>query len=176
MKAEVRRNLLQAVKFTFFSVGAGVIQIGSYALLHELLKNEGLSVNGLWAATYLPSLVLSVLFNFTLNRKYTFRSADNVPKCMALVFAFYVAFTPLSLWLGGLANKSILEHISWGNYIVEGCTMIANFVLEFLYNRFVVYRKSIDTNAAARLAAETAATDGETHQGEEISSEGDNKI
>lgn len=160
MKETVKNNFRQAAKFTFFSIGAGVIQIGSYTLLHELLKNRGMSVNGLWAATYLPSLVLSVLFNFTLNRKYTFRSADNVPKCMALVFAFYLAFTPLSLWLGGLANESILEHIAWGNYIVEGCTMLANFVLEFLYNRFVVYRKSIDTNDRARkLEAETAATE-----------------
>ena len=163
MKSTTKYNLWQAVKFTIFSVGAGIIQIGSYTLLHELLKNKIASVNGLWAATYLPSLILSVLFNFTFNRKYTFRSADNVPKCMALVFLFYCAFTPLSLWLGGLANKALIAKISWGNYIVEGCTMIANFILEFLYNRFVVYRKSIDTNDVAQKAQKKIES-GETQE------------
>lgn len=163
MKSTTKYNLWQAVKFTIFSVGAGIIQIGSYTLLHELLKNKIASVNGLWAATYLPSLILSVLFNFTFNRKYTFRSADNVPKCMALVFLFYCAFTPLSLWLGGMANKALIAKISWGNYIVEGCTMIANFILEFLYNRFVVYRKSIDTNDVAKKAQKKIES-GETQE------------
>ena len=159
MKSTTKYNLWQVVKFTIFSVGAGIIQIGSYTLLHELLKNKIASVNGLWAATYLPSLILSVLFNFTLNRKYTFRSADNVPKCMALVFLFYCAFTPLSLWLGGLANKALVAKLSWGNYIVEAGTMIANFILEFLYTRFVVYRKSIDTNDVAQKAQKKNETD-----------------
>ena len=166
MKSKTKYNLWQAVKFTIFSVGAGIIQIGSYTLLHELLKNKIASVNGLWAATYLPSLILSVLFNFTLNRKYTFRSADNVPKCMALVFLFYCAFTPLSLWLGGLANKALVAKLSWGNYLVEGGTMIANFILEFLYTRFVVYRKSIDTNDVAQKAQQKKAAENESQENE----------
>ena len=166
MKSTTKHNLWQAVKFTIFSVGAGIIQIGSYTLLHELLKNKIASVNGLWAATYLPSLILSVLFNFTLNRKYTFRSADNVPKCMALVFLFYCAFTPLSLWLGGLANKALVAKLSWGNYLVEGGTMIANFILEFLYTRFIVYRKSIDTNDVAQKAQQKKGSESESQENE----------
>ena len=166
MKSKTKYNLWQAVKFTIFSVGAGIIQIGSYTLLHELLKNKIASVNGLWAATYLPSLILSVLFNFTLNRKYTFRSADNVPKCMALVFLFYCAFTPFSLWLGGLANKALVAKLSWGNYLVEGGTMIANFILEFLYTRFVVYRKSIDTNDVAQKAQQKKGSESESQENE----------
>ena len=125
-----QNNLWQMVKFTLFSISAGVIQIGSFTLLNEVFKMI------YWPA-YLISLVLSIVWNFTLNRRYTFKSATNVPIAMAKVFGFYLVFTPLSTWLGHLAEGGGINE-----YIVLGITMLSNFVLEFLFCKFLVYRGS----------------------------------
>ncbi len=127
------KTLWQGIKFTLFSVSAGVIQIGSFTLLNELLKLN------YWVA-YLPSLILSIIWNFTLNRQYTFKSAANIPLAMAKVFGFYLVFTPLSTVLGEMAEVSGVNE-----YIVLGVTMLANFVLEFLFCKFVVYRNQENT-------------------------------
>ncbi len=128
-----REELIRAVKFTLFSISAGVIQAVSFALMNELLQWN------YWVC-YLTALILSVVWNFTFNRKFTFRSANNVPIAMAKALAFYAVFTPLSTW-GGDA----LVAIGWNEYVVLIGTMILNFVLEFLYDRFVVFGASIDT-------------------------------
>lgn len=127
-----KKQLWQAVKFTLFSVSAGIIQVGSFALMELFIKSYWIS--------YLTSLVLSILWNFTLNRRYTFKSAANVPVAMAKVFGFYLVFTPLSTWLGHLAEGKGVN-----DFIVLAVTMIANFVLEFLFCKFVVYRGKEDT-------------------------------
>ena len=127
-----KKQLWQAVKFTLFSVSAGVIQIGSFALLEIFIKEY-------WIA-YLISLVLSILWNFTLNRRYTFKSAANVPVAMAKVFGFYLVFTPLSTYLGNMA-----EGYGVNDFIILIVTMLANFVLEFLFCKFVVYRGKENT-------------------------------
>ena len=129
-----RKELWRAVKFTLFSVSAGVIQIGSYTLFLEVLS---------WAPwlAHLVSLILSVLWNFTLNRKYTFQSANNVPIAMLKVAAFYLVFTPLSTWW----TAALTEGAGWNEFLVEGLTMASNFVTEYLYQRFVVFRGSIDS-------------------------------
>ena len=121
-------NVIQAIKFTIFSVSAGIIQVLSFTLLNELLT---------WSywPSYLISLVLSILWNFTLNRKFTFKSANNVPIAMLKVFGFYMVFTPLSTWLGQLAENA---HVN--EYIILAITMISNFILEFLFCKFVVYK------------------------------------
>ena len=121
------------IKFTLFSVSAGIIQILSFTLLNEVFKMI------YWPA-YLISLILSILWNFTLNRRYTFQSAANVPVAMAKVFGFYLVFTPLSTLLGQLA-----ETYGVNEYIVLGVTMISNFILEFLFCKFVVYRGQENT-------------------------------
>ena len=131
----------QMIKFTLFSVSAGIIQTVSFTLLNELLHLP-------YYVSYITALVLSVLWNFTFNRRYTFRSDCNVPRAMLLVFLFYVAFTPLSAWWG-----DALTAIGWNEYLVLAFTMIVNFVTEFLYQRYVVYRKTIDTNDLARKKA-----------------------
>ena len=92
--------------------------------------------------------MLSVLWNFTFNRRYTFRSDANIGKSMLLVALFYLVFTPVSTWAGKLLTDRGVN-----NYLVEIGTMLANFVLEFLYQRFVVYRGSIDTNTIAQKEA-----------------------
>lgn len=127
-----KKQLWQAVKFTLFSASAGVIQIGSFALLEIFIQDY-------WIP-YLISLVLSILWNFTLNRRYTFKSAANVPVAMAKVFGFYLVFTPLSTYLGNLAE-------GWGvnDFVILIVTMLSNFVLEYLFCKFVVYRGQEDT-------------------------------
>lgn len=128
-----KSNILQAIKFTLFSISAGVIQVVSFTLINELLHWP------YWPA-YLTALVLSVLWNFTLNRRYTFQSAANIPIAMAKVFGFYLVFTPLSTWLGALA-----EGTGVNEYIVLAVTMVTNFVTEYLFCKFVVYRNQENT-------------------------------
>lgn len=135
------KNLWQIIKFTLFSASAGIIQVGSFALLE-------LVIHDYWPC-YLTSLVLSVVWNFTFNRRYTFRSDANVPRAMTLVALFYAVFTPVTTW-GGNA----LAEAGWNDFLVLALTMLLNFVLEYLYQRFVVYRGMIDTNDVARRAGE----------------------
>lgn len=127
------KELIRAVKFTLISLSAGIIQIGSFTLFYELFKWE------YWLA-YLVSLLLSIIWNFTINRKLTFKSAGNVPKAMAQLLGFYAVFTPVTM-LGG----QWVENLGVHGIIVEGVTMLLNFVLEFLFCRFVIYRDSLDT-------------------------------
>ena len=134
-----RKEILRSLKFLLFSISAGIIEIGAVSLLNEL------TAWSYWPC-YLIALVLSVLWNFTLNRRYTFQSASNVPKAMALVFGFYCVFTPLSTLLGNY----LAEGLRWNEYLVTAINMISNFVLEFLYDRFVVFRDSLDTNSVAK--------------------------
>ena len=126
------KSLWQAVKFTLFSISAGAIQVGSFAVLEIFIKDY-------WIP-YLVSLTLSILWNFTLNRKYTFKSAANVPVAMAKVFGFYLLFTPVSTYLGNQAEKQGCH-----DFLILAVTMLSNFVLEFLFCKFVVYRGSEDT-------------------------------
>ena len=139
----MNKNLIQAIKFTLFSLSAGIIQVASFALVHDVLGWES------WWMSYLPSLALSVIWNFTFNRRYTFRSDANVPRAMALVALFYAVFTPLSSWWG-----KALTDIGWNEDLVMIGTMLINFVTEYLYQKFVVYRGMIDTNDIARRAKE----------------------
>ena len=94
---------------------------------------------------HLTSLVLSVLWNFTLNRKITFQSAANIPIAMLKVAGYYLVFTPLSTW-GGDA----LTAIGWNEYIVFVLSMLTNFVTEYLFQRFFVFGSSIDTAKKAK--------------------------
>jgi len=125
-------QLLQALKFTLFSLSAGIIQIGSFAVLEIFIKDY-------WIP-YLISLILSIVWNFTLNRRYTFKSAANVPVAMAKVFGFYLVFTPVSTWLGDLAEQN-----GGQDFVILIVTMVANFVLEYLFCKFVVYRGQENT-------------------------------
>ena len=141
-------NALQAVKFALFSASAGIIQVGSFTLLNELvlpnihIQNEKIMaiLSAEYGVCYLIALILSVLWNFTFNRRFTFKSAANIPIAMAKVFGFYLVFTPLSTWLGNMATgKGINE------YIVLGLTMLSNMVLEYLFCKFVVYKNQENT-------------------------------
>ncbi len=133
----------QFIKFTLFSISAGVIQALSFTLLNELTGFP-------YWPSYLIALILSVVWNFTFNRRYTFKSSANVPKAMMLVFLYYLVFTPASTWWG-----DALTNIGWNDYIVLGGTMVINFVTEFLFQCFVVFRHTQNTNdLAAREKSE----------------------
>ena len=96
-----KKELLRTLKFVFFSLSAGIIELVSFSLLNELVKWP------YWPC-YLIALTLSVLWNFTLNRRFTFQSASNVPVAMVKVFAFYCVFTPVSTWLGNYLAETLL--------------------------------------------------------------------
>ncbi len=134
-----RKEFWRALKFLLFSASAGIIEIASFALLNEL-------TNWSYWPCYLIALVLSVLWNFTLNRRFTFRSANNVPVAMMKVAAYYAVFTPLSTWLGSW----LADSLGWNEYLVTGINMVLNFVTEYLYDTFVVFRGTIDTNDLAK--------------------------
>ena len=141
----MKKELIRIIKFTLFSISAGVIQLLSETLLLEVF---GLKGNLAWIA-YLIALVPSVLWNFTFNRKFTFQSANNVPVAMLKVACFYAVFTPLStLW-----THYFVVTLNVNEYIVLIGTMLINFVTEFIYDKFVVFRNSIDTNKQATSTA-----------------------
>ena len=127
-----KKQIWQVIKFTLFSISAGLIQIGSFALLEIFIKTY-------WIP-YLTSLLLSIVWNLTLNRKFTFKAAVNVPIAIAKVLGFYAVFTPLSTWLGAMAEAAGVN-----DFLILAVTMIANFVLEFLFCKFVVFRGQEDT-------------------------------
>jgi putative flippase GtrA len=139
------KEFLRALKFTLISISAGIIQIGLFTVMNELL-----TIN-YWVA-YLTSLLASILWNFTINRKITFKSANNVKIAMLLVLAFYAVFTPVSTILGELAENSGVNE-----YIVLAVTMISNFVLEYLFTRFVVYRNSCDTATTTKTTGDVGS-------------------
>lgn len=139
---ETKKELLRTIKFTLFSISAGVIQAVSFTLMNELIHWN-------YWVSYLISLVLSVLWNFTLNRKFTFQSAANVPVAMMKVAAFYLVFTPLSTWWTAALTEPSYG-IGWNEYVVLAITMVSNFVLEYLYDRFIVFGKSLDTAPAKK--------------------------
>ena len=136
---EKKKELLRTLKFVLFSASAGLIEIGVFTLL------ETLTSTSYWFK-YLIALVASVLWNFTLNRRFTFKSAGNVPIAMIKVAIFYAIFTPASTVFGNY----LAEALGVNGFIVTAINMLANFVLEYLYDRFVVFGKTLDTNDLAK--------------------------
>lgn len=130
-----RKELIRTLKFTLFSISAGLIQEGTFLLMYNVLHWD-------YWPSYLISLALSVVYNFTVNRKFTFHSAANVPVAMAKVFGYYCVFTPLST-IGG---DWLVKQCGWNGNLVQILTMLLNFVTEFLFTRFVVYGKQVDND------------------------------
>ena len=154
---KAKGGVWQFIKFAFFSASAGIIQVLSFTLMSEViiklpalqnLMNTNASfakiMSNEYGPMYLIDLILSVLWNFTFNRKFTFKSANNVPVAMLKVFAFYLVFTPISTLLGNHFTAKFAD-ISAINYIVLGCTMACNMITEFLYDNFVVFKGSENT-------------------------------
>ena len=140
----MKKEFLRTLKYILIAASAGLIQFGSFTLMNELLHWD-------YWVSYLIALVLSVLWNFTINRRYTFKSASNVPKAMLLVFAYYCVFTPLST----LLEDYLTTKLGWNEYLVTAINMLLNLATEFPFQRFVVFRKSIDTNDLAAKEAQS---------------------
>lgn len=134
-----KKEILRGLKFLCFSISAGVIEIGMFTLLNEIVKFP-------YWLSYLIALVMSVLWNFTLNRKFTFKSAANIPVAILKVACYYLVFTPLSTLLEGW-----LTGIGWNEYVVTILNMVINFITEFLYQRFFVFGKTIDTKVEEKI-------------------------
>ena len=151
-----KENALQAIKFALFSASAGIIQVVSFTLLNEVvlpnihIENEAVMkvLSAEYGVCYLVALLLSVIWNFTFNRKFTFKSATNVPIAMLKILGFYCVFTPISTIIG----EAVMRSTSWefAEYIVLACTMATNMITEFLFCRFVVYKDSMNTNDLAK--------------------------
>ena len=129
-----KKELIRTVKFTLFSISAGIIEIVLFTLLDKFT---------MWAywPKYLIALIASVIWNFTLNREYTFKSANNIPIAMIKVAIFYAIFTPVSTIVGNY----LAENLGWNDILVTLLNMACNFILEYLYDKYVVFRGSIDT-------------------------------
>lgn len=136
-----KKEFWRAVKFVLFSISAGVIQVVSFTLLQEVIIKDASQPYG-WS--YFISLALSVVWNFSFNRKFTFKSANNVPIAMLKVLGYYAVFTPISIF-GGIA----LVNLGWNDYLVLAISMVTNFVTEYIFDSLVVFRNSIDTNDVA---------------------------
>ena len=129
-----KQNLLQGFKYLLFATSAGIIQAASFTLMNEMIRWD-------YWPSYLIALTLSVVYNFTVNRKFTFKSAKNVPLAMMQIIAYYIVFTPLSTWWG-----EALTQAGWNEYIVLFGTMVINLITEFSVYRFIVFRKHMYTN------------------------------
>lgn len=138
MKAN-KKELIRTIKFTLFSISAGLIEITLFAILDHF-------TNWSYWPSYLIALIASVIWNFTLNREYTFKSANNIPIAMLKVALFYLIFTPASTFLGNY----LAEDLKWNGILVTLINMVLNFVLEYLYDMFIVFRGSIDTKETNR--------------------------
>ena len=135
----MNKELLRTIKFTLFSLSAGVIEISLFELLDKL-------TNMPYWPCYLIALVASVIWNFTLNRNFTFQSANNIPIAMFKVFCYYLVFTPVTTILGNYLAESLM----WNATLVTLLNMALNFITEYLFDRFYVFRDSIDTRKKAK--------------------------
>ena len=137
-----RKEVIRAVKFALVSASAGIVEIVVFTIMNEF---TGLRY---WPC-YLTALIASVVWCFTINRRYTFKSTKNVPRAMAMVFAFYLVFTPATTILGNY----LAETLHWNEYLVTGINMALNLSLEYLYDTFIVYRGEMDNNDIAKKDA-----------------------
>lgn len=139
----MNKEVIRAIKFVLISASAGIIEIGLFTVLTEF-------TNLPYWPRYLAALIASVLWNFTINRRYTFKSTKNVPRAMAMVFAFYIVFTPATTILGNY----LADTLHWNDYLVTGINMALNLSLEYLYDTFVVYKGDMDNNDIAEKEKE----------------------
>lgn len=135
MESQKKKEIIRAIKFLLFSISAGAIQIISFTIMDLFTDMD-------YVLKSYIALTLSVLWNFTFNRKFTFKSASNVPVAMLKTLGYYVVFAPLSIHLGDLY---LVKTLGWNEIIIQAITMVINFVTEFLFQRFFVFGKSLDT-------------------------------
>lgn len=149
-KSKKKINLPQPVKYAFFTLSAGLIQFIVSTILFTCLPDMGkinviITMEKSQFIANTVGLVLSILWNFTFNRKFTFKSAGNVPRAMVLAFLFYVPFYPFQIWCEPTLAHAIAPGQDWANIIALVVVMLTNGVLEFCWQKFVIYRKEENT-------------------------------
>lgn len=142
-----KKEFFRVLKFVGFSASAGIIETVVSTVLDLTVNKSG----GYYYICYAIALICSVVWNFTFNRKFTFKAANNVPKAMALALLFYVPFAPWTIYLASVLEDKL------PNILILVINMAQNITLEYLWQRFVVFRKSLDTNDVAKKDAEKEA-------------------
>ncbi len=140
----MNKEFLRTIKFALIAISAGLIQLSSFEILQLITKHN----NSFWWMNYLISLTLSVIWNFTFNRKYTFKSASNVKIAMIKVIAYYIVFTPISVCFG---QMYLVNKVGLNGTVIEIIMMLINFITEYLYQRFYVFKNSIDTSKESQV-------------------------
>lgn len=152
-KKEKRNGVMQFIKYALCAASAGIIQIVLFSILQAVIPSNGKTIHfiveDMDLVTFIATTVAlcaSILWNFTFNRKFTFKDAGNVPKAMILAFLFYVPFYPFQTWYVHTIKSLLVEAIGTdgAGIIAEGSVMIINFALEFMWQKFVVFRKPKD--------------------------------
>ena len=152
-KKEKRKGVMQFIKYALCAASAGIIQIVLFSILQAVIPSNGKTIHfiveDMDLVTFIATTVAlcaSILWNFTFNRKFTFKDAGNVPKAMILAFLFYVPFYPFQTWYVHTIKSLLVEAIGTdgAGIIAEGTVMIINFALEFMWQKFVVFRKPKD--------------------------------
>ena len=180
-----KKELWRTLKFVLFSISAGVIQLVSSLLLKLLILDHFIPEDAsfvymveLNTTTFIADtigLALSVLWNFTFNRKFTFKAANNVPIAMLLAFVFYIPFYHFQIWYIDTIEKCLVSIGDWGFVIALGTCMIINFILEYLWQTFVVFRGAIDTNDVAKKEQTKEAEQTEVNNEQISESNADNQ-
>lgn len=164
-KKAKRRTLMQIIKYAICTASAGLIEFITFTILTETpilssIANEKVwfftENNMAWFVATAIALFLSIVWNFTINRKFTFKSAGNVPRAMTLAFLFYVPFFPFKLWF----NSYMPTRLGVDPLLIEVITMLLNGVLEFCWQKFVIYRKE-EGSALAKYEEGTVGEFGE---------------
>lgn len=152
-KKEKRKGVMQFIKYALCAASAGIIQIVLFSILQAVIPSNGKTIHfiveDMDLVTFIATTVAlcaSILWNFTFNRKFTFKDAGNVPRAMILAFLFYVPFYPFQTWYVHTIKSLLVEAIGTdgAGIIAEGSVMIINFALEFMWQKFVVFRKPKD--------------------------------
>lgn len=178
-KKEKRQGVMQFIKYALCAASAGIIQLVVFTILHNVIPDDGKYINffkptevNVFVATTV-ALCASILWNFTLNRKFTFKDASNVPKAMALAFLFYVPFYPFQTWYVCTIEPLLSAKInaSLAGIIAEGSVMVINFALEFLWQKFVVFRKPKAKKTEENATVETSAEGAEGEETKEVTEE-----
>ena len=152
-KKEKRKGVMQFIKYALCAASAGIIQIVLFSILQAVIPSNGKTIHfiveDMDLVTFIATTVAlcaSILWNFTFNRKFTFKDAGNVPKAMILAFLFYVPFYPFQTWYVHTIKSLLVGAIGadGAGIIAEGTVMVINFALEFMWQKFVVFRKPKD--------------------------------
>lgn len=132
LRSRIQRYFTNFYSFLYFSLGAGVIKLVSFLLLSLIDSGHG----AVLVLAEIVSVVLSGLFNFTWNRKFTFRSTNNIVPGMFLYGLYSLIATPaVASFIVDLTRRG------WADWLAKAMKMALHFILDSLYCKFVIFRQ-----------------------------------